>query len=89
MTDTEFQLIVQFDEDRLKLRKEIRELKQKLKEVQRTPSPWTVKRVLEATGKYETDTADGGFQLHHETKRVCKRLKREKKHGRNWLLGSR
>ena len=82
MTDTEFQLVAQFDEYRVKLRKEIRELKQKLKQVQRTPSLWTIKRVLEATGKYETDTADGAFQLHHETKRVYKRLKREKKHDR-------
>lgn len=78
MTDTEFQLITQFDEDCVELRKEIRELKQKLKQVQRTPSLWTIKRVLEATGKYETYTADGAFQLHHETKRVHKRLKREK-----------
>lgn len=83
MTDTEFQLITQFDEERVKLSKEIRELKQKLKEVQRIPSLWTIKRVLEATGKYETDTAEGAFQLHHETKRVCKRLKEKKKHGRN------
>ena len=87
MTDTEFQLVAQFDEDRMKLRKEIRELKQKLKEVQRTPSPWTVKRVLEATGKYETDTADGYFQLHHETKRVCKRLKREKETWQKLTVG--
>ena len=83
MTDTEFQLVAQFDEDRVILRKEIRELKQKLKQVQRTPSLWMIKRVLEATGKYETDTADGAFQLHHETKRVYKRLKREKEHGGN------
>lgn len=83
MTDTEFQLVAQFDEDRVKLNKEIRELKQKLKQVQRTPSLWTVKRVLEATGKYETDTADGAFQLHHETKRVYKRLKRKKEYGGN------
>lgn len=78
MTDTEFQLITQFDEERVKLSKEIRELKQKLKQVQRIPSLWTIKRVLEATGKYETDTADGAFQLHHEMKRVYKRLKKEK-----------
>ena len=78
MTDTEFQLITQFDEERVKLSKEIRELKQKLKQVQRIKSLWTIKRVLEATGKYETDTADGAFQLHHEMKRVYKRLKREK-----------
>lgn len=78
MTDTELQLVSQFDEERVKLSKEIRELKQKLKQVQRIPSLWTIKRVLEATGKYETATADGAFQLHHEMKRVYKRLKREK-----------